>query len=47
MDANAYAPIEMALFFGGLLALGFWQLHSVTQAKKRRLERERAEKAET
>ena len=47
MDGDAYALVEMLLFFGGLLALGLWQLHSVTQAKKRRLERERAEKAET
>ncbi len=44
MDPSYYGVVEMALFFGGLLALGFWQLHSVSQAKKRRLERERAER---
>ena len=46
MDGDVSALVETLLFFAGLLALGFWQLHSVSQAKKRRLERERAERAE-
>jgi cytochrome oxidase assembly protein ShyY1 len=46
MDGDASALVETLLFFAGLLGLGFWQLHSVSQAKKRRLERERADRTQ-
>jgi hypothetical protein len=44
MDPSSYVGVEMVVFFGAALAFGFWQLHSVSQAKKRRIERERAQK---
>jgi hypothetical protein len=37
----------MLLFFGAALAFCFWQLYSVSQAKKRRLERERSQPPKT
>jgi len=43
MDPNDYGIVEMLLSFGVVLAFCFWQLYSVSQAKKQRLERERAE----
>ena len=42
MDAKYYGVVEMLLSFGVVLVFGFWQLHSVSKAKKARLERERA-----
>ena len=36
---NSSALVEMWSPFAALLAFGLWQLHSVSQAKKRRLER--------
>ena len=42
MDQNYYGVVEMLLSFGAVLAFGFWQLWSVSKAKKARLERERA-----
>jgi hypothetical protein len=45
MDQRDFGIIEMLFSFGVVLAFGFWQLHSVSQAKKRRLEKERAEGA--
>jgi hypothetical protein len=44
MDPRFYGVVEMAFSAAVLLGFGFWQLHSVSQAKKRRLERERAER---
>jgi hypothetical protein len=44
MDMSKFALVEMLAPFGVLLAFGFWQFHSVSQAKKRRLERERSER---
>lgn len=46
MDPKYYGLIEMALTGAVALGFGFWQLWSVSQAKKRRLERERREKPE-
>jgi len=46
MDPSSYVGVEMVVFFGAALAFGFWQLHSVSQAKKRRIERERAQKSQ-
>ena len=43
MDTSYFIACAMFLFFGGLLAFGFWELHSVSQVKKKRLERERAQ----
>jgi hypothetical protein len=42
MDAKYYGLVEMLLSFGVILGFCFWQLHSVTKAKRKRLERERA-----
>ena len=42
MDEKYYGLVEMLLSFGAVLAFGFWQLWSVSKAKKARLERERA-----
>ena len=42
MDQNYYGIIEMLFSFGAVLLFGFWQLRSVSKAKKARLERERA-----
>jgi hypothetical protein len=42
MDSSYFIASATALFFGGLLAFGFWELYSVSLAKKQRLERERA-----
>jgi len=44
MDPNYYGVIEMLLSFGVVLAICFWQLHSVSKAKKARLARERQER---
>ena len=41
MDQKYYGVVEMLLSFGVVLAFCFLQLHSVSQAKKKRLERER------
>jgi hypothetical protein len=41
MDSKYFGVVEMLFSFGVVLAFGFWQLYSVSQAKKRRLERER------
>jgi hypothetical protein len=46
MDPSSYVGVEMVVFFGAALAFGFWQLHSVSQAKKRRIERERTQKSQ-
>jgi hypothetical protein len=46
MDSNFYGLVEMLLFFGALLAFCFGQLYSLSQVKKRRLERERSKKSE-
>ena len=43
MGQNYYGVVEMLLSFGAVLAFGFWQLRSVSKAKKARLERERVE----
>ena len=43
MDQNYYGVVEMLLSFGAVLLFGFWQLWSVSRAKKARLERERAQ----
>ena len=39
MDPKYYGVVEMLFSFGVVLAFGFWQLHSVSQAKKRRARR--------
>ncbi len=44
MDARYYGLVEMLLSFGVVLAFCFWQLRSVAKAKRKRLERERAER---
>jgi hypothetical protein len=46
VDARYYGLVEMLLSFGVVLAFCFWQLHSVAKAKRKRLERERAERGE-
>ncbi len=43
MDAQVPVIAGMIVFFGALLAFCFWQLYSVSQAKKQRLKRERSE----
>jgi hypothetical protein len=43
MDPRYYGVIEMLFSFGVVLVFGFWQLWSVSKAKKARLERERAQ----
>lgn len=47
MDPKYYGVVEMLLFSGAALGFGVWQLWSVSQAKKRRIERERAERAKS
>ena len=47
MDPSSFSLIEMLIPFGLLLAFCVWQLYSVSQAKKRRLAREEAEKTES
>ena len=42
MDQKYYGIVEMLFSFGAVLLFGFWQLWSVSKAKKARLERERA-----
>ena len=44
MDPKYYGVVEIVFSAAVLLGFGFWQLYSVSQAKKRRLERERAER---
>jgi len=44
VDARYYGLVEMLLSFGVVLAFCFWQLYSVAKAKRKRLERERAER---
>ena len=44
MDSQYFGVVEMLFSFGLVLAFCFWQLYSVSQAKKRRLERERLER---
>jgi hypothetical protein len=39
MDQNYFGVVEMMFSFGVVLAIGFWQLHSVAKANKKRLER--------
>ena len=46
MDPGYYGLVEILFFFVVVLAFAFWQLHSVSQAKKRRLERERSDTQE-
>ena len=46
MDSNNYGVVEMLLSFGVVLAFLFWQLYSVSQAKKNRIERERLERGD-
>lgn len=46
VDARYYGLVEMLLSFGVVLAFCFWQLYSVAKAKRKRLERERAERGE-
>ena len=41
MDSKYFGVVEMLFSFGLVLAFGFWQLYSVSRAKKKRLERER------
>jgi hypothetical protein len=41
VDPQYYGVVEMLFSFGVVLAFGFWQLWSVSKAKKARLERER------
>jgi len=36
LDPKYYGLIEMALSFGVILALGFWELYALSKAKKRR-----------
>jgi hypothetical protein len=43
MDQRYYGVVEMLFSFGIVLAFAFWQLQSVSKAKKKRIERERAE----
>ena len=43
VDPRYYGLVEMLLSFGVILAFCFWQLWSVAKAKRKRLERERAE----
>jgi len=45
MDARYFGVVEMLFSFGVVLAFGFWQLRSVSEAKRRRLEKERADKS--
>lgn len=42
MDSTSLSLLEMLTPFGALLAFLVWQLVSVSKAKRRRLERERA-----
>ncbi len=44
MDQDYFGIVEMAFSFGVVLAIGFWQLHSVTKAKKKRAGRARADR---
>jgi hypothetical protein len=44
VNARYYGLVEMLLSFGVVLAFCFWQLYSVAKAKRKRLERERAER---
>jgi len=46
MDPKYHGVVEMLLSFGVILAFLFWQLHSVSKAKKKRLERERLERGD-
>lgn len=41
MDPKYFGVVEMLFSFGVVLVLGFWQLRSVSRAKRARLERER------
>jgi hypothetical protein len=43
MDQKYFGVVEMLFSFGVVLLFGFWQLRSVSKAKKARLERERAQ----
>ena len=38
MDPNYYGLVEMTLSFGVILAIGFWELWSLSKAKKKRRE---------
>jgi hypothetical protein len=40
MDPTLYVTIDMTLSFGVVLAVCFWELYSVSKAKKARLQRE-------
>jgi hypothetical protein len=42
VDQKYFGVVEMLFSFGAVLLFGFWQLRSVSKAKKARLERERA-----
>lgn len=42
MDPKYYGVVEMVFSFGAVLLFGFWQLRSVSKAKKARLRSERA-----
>jgi hypothetical protein len=42
VDEKYYGVVAMLLSFGAVLLFGFWQLWSVSKAKKARIERERA-----
>jgi len=38
MDPNYYGLVELTLSFGVILAIGFWELWSLSRAKKKRRE---------
>jgi len=42
MDQRYFGVVEMIFSFGAILCFLFWQLYSVNRARRRRLERERA-----